>query len=307
MLPTREGFVTTPAGRRVAWTIAGARDGLPVVYLHGGIGTPIERSPQLDELITRLRIRHVTIARPGFGRSDPAARRAITDFPADLANVVDHLGLRRFVVVGVSSGGPYALASALAMPERIAAIGVVSCLSPHQPPHECRAMTPHLRWGLRTVVERPQFVERGARRLIRFLERNQRTAARLTMFGANRSDRTLLADAQVRDTAMGSFLQAAAGGVRGMIDDYGLCCSPWGFDVAEIESEIHLWHGADDEFVPLEHARRLAQALPRCQVKIGTDDGHFFYRRRMADVLATLVEAARRSEAAEPLPLRAAA
>jgi pimeloyl-ACP methyl ester carboxylesterase len=308
MLPTREGFVSTPTGRRLSFTSVGPRDGLPVVYLHGGIGSPVEHCPQLDELITRLHIRHITVARPGFGRSDPAPGRSILDFAADLERVADHLGVGRLALVGVSSGGPYALASTLALPDRIAATGVVSCLSPHQPPHECRAMAPHLRRGLGTLVRHPDFVERVSTGLIGMLERYQPLAARLTMVGANRADRSLLADERTRDAAMARFLHTAAGGVRGMIDDYALCCAPWGFALEDIAAQVHLWHGADDQFVPLEHARRLAGALPRCRVTIGTDDGHFFYRRRMGDVLGTLVDAAHGAATRTRVgPLRAAA
>jgi pimeloyl-ACP methyl ester carboxylesterase len=296
-----------PGGRRVAWSVAGPRDGTPVVYLHGGIGTPIQRAPKLDEVIHRLHIRHVTISRPGFGGSDHQPGRRIADFPHDLERVADHLGLDVLAVVGISSGGPYALASALHMPDRIAATGVVSCPSPSTAPHECRAMPAHVRLGLRTVIERPALVERAAERLIGFLERHQRSVTKLALLGASNADRSTLATAKLRESAMGSFLGAASGGVRGMLQDYALCCAPWGFDVGDIHSEVHLWHGADDDFVPLEHARALAAALPRCRATIGTDDGHFFYRRRMADVLETLVSAVRHTERPKANTLRVAA
>jgi pimeloyl-ACP methyl ester carboxylesterase len=282
-----------PGGRRVAWSAAGPRDGFPVVYLHGGIGTPIARAPQLDELIVRLQIRHVTIGRPGFTGSDPCAERRITDFPHDLERVADHLGLHRFAVIGVSSGGPYALASALALRDRIAATGIVSSLSPLGAPHASRAMPAPLRAGLRTVVRRPELVTRTAARLLSFLERHERGLARLAMLVSRPDDRGLLACARTGEGAVSSFLAAAGHGVRGMVDDYRLCCRPWGFDVGEVDCDVHLWHGAADEFVPLSHAQALALALPRCRMIVGTDDGHFFYRRRMADVLETLVTSAR--------------
>jgi pimeloyl-ACP methyl ester carboxylesterase len=294
MLPTREGLIAMPGNRRVAWSAAGPRDGTPVVYVHGGIGTPIQRAPQLDDVISRLRIRHVTINRPGFSGSDPQPGRRITDFPRDLERLADHLGIDRMALVGVSSGGPYALASALALGDRISAVGVVSCLAPTSAPHACRAMPLHVRLGLRTVIRRPEFVERWGERAIGLLERHQERAMRLAMLGASRADRNTLACEQKRAAAMSSFLEAAAGGVRGMLQDYALCCGPWGFDVGAIDREVYLWHGADDDFVPLEHARALAQALPHCRATIGTDDGHFFYRRRMTEVLETLVAAAER-------------
>jgi fermentation-respiration switch protein FrsA (DUF1100 family) len=88
-------------------------------------------------------------------------------------------------------------------------------------------------------------------------------------------------------TAIDSFLAAAAGGVDGMIDDYVACCTDWGFDVRE----VHVWHGERDRFVPVEHARALAAALPRCRARFDAEDGHFFFRRRVADVLGALVAA----------------
>ena len=89
-------------------------------------------------------------------------------------------------------------------------------------------------------------------------------------------------------------LAAAAGGVHGMIEDYVTCCTAWGFDLREVLGEVHLWHGERDRFVPVEHARALAAALPRCRAQFDAQDGHFFFRRRVAEVLGALVAAARR-------------
>jgi hypothetical protein len=56
-------------------------------------------------------------------------------------------------------------------------------------------------------------------------------------------------------------------------------------------SEVRLWHGEQDHFVPVEHARAVAAALPRCTARFNADDGHFFFRRRLVDVLGALVGA----------------
>ena len=253
-------------GRSVAYSVAGPADGLPVVYLHGGIGTPIRCAPQLGEVVHRLGIRHVSINRPGFGGSCPAPGRRLLDFPEDLRRVLDDLGIGRFALVGISSGGPYALATARIMPERILSVGVVSCLSPQVAPHESSSMHPALRCALRAMLARPALAERVLTAALGLAARAPRAAM---------------------------LLEGASGGVGGMIEDYALCCGRWGFDLGEVRPEVHLWHGAGDGFVPLAHARALARALPRCRPRIGTDDGHFFYRRRMAAVLEELVCIAR--------------
>ena len=46
----------------------------------------------------------------------------------------------------------------------------------------------------------------------------------------------------------------------------------------------------------VEHARALAAALPRCRAQFDAQDGHFFFRRRVAEVLGALVAAAPAAE-----------
>jgi pimeloyl-ACP methyl ester carboxylesterase len=290
-LGIREGTALLPDGRRLAWSSGGPRDGVPVLYLHGAIGTPVRRTPELDALIERLGIRYIAVSRPGFGRSDPCPGRRIADFPADIERLADSLGLGRFAVVGVSAGGPYAMACARALPERAAATAVVSSVSPLCPPHAGRWMPAHLRFALRIMVRRPELVARGGTRVMRVVERRPRALTWLASLGATPADRQLLAAAEGGTAAIESFLAAAAGGVRGMIDDYLTCCASWGFHLRDVRGEVHLWHGEQDRFVPVEHARAVAAALPRCRARFDADDGHFFFRRRLADVLGALVAA----------------
>jgi fermentation-respiration switch protein FrsA (DUF1100 family) len=66
-----------------------------------------------------------------------------------------------------------------------------------------------------------------------------------------------------------------------------------GFDLPDVRGEVHVWHGERDRFVPVEHARALAAALPRCRAQYDAQDGHFFFRRRVAEVVGALVSAGR--------------
>jgi pimeloyl-ACP methyl ester carboxylesterase len=238
-------------------------------------------------------LRYIAVSRPGFGRSDACPGRRIADFPDDVEHLADRLALERFAIVGVSAGGPYAIACARALPDRAVATAAVSSLSPVCRPHARRWMPAHLRYGLRALVRRPALVARAGAPVMRLVERHPEALARLTTLGATPADRQLLAATEVGTAAIESFLAAAAGGVRGMIDDYVTCCTEWGFDVREVRGEVHLWHGEQDRFVPVEHARALAAALPHCRAQFDADDGHFFFRRRLAEVLGALVTAFR--------------
>ena len=126
---------------------------------------------------------------------------------------------------------------------------------------------------------------------MRFAERRPDALTRLASLGATPEDRRLLSAAEGGTAAIESFVATAAAGVRGMIDDYLTCCAAWGFQLREVLGEVHLWHGEQDRFVPVEHARAVAAALPRCRARFDAEDGHFFFRRRLADVLGGLVSA----------------
>jgi pimeloyl-ACP methyl ester carboxylesterase len=103
--------------------------------------------------------------------------------------------------------------------------------------------------------------------------------------GAPPADRTLLDDGAASETAVRSFLEAAQRGVGDMIGDYLVCRGPWGFDPGQIATDVHVWHGMRDQLVPVDHALALATAVPRSRLALDPDDGHFFFRRRVAEIL----------------------
>ena len=76
----------------------------------------------------------------------------------------------------------------------------------------------------------------------------------------------------------------------GLIDDFLTYASGWGFEPRDVWPEVHLWHGASDPLVPVEHALQLAAALPNCRVFIDPDEGHHFFRSSLGEILAALVD-----------------
>ncbi len=62
----------------------------------------------------------------GSSGTSPAGAASVDQLAADLLTVIDHLDIERAVVAGHSMGGMTALATALAAPERVAALGLVS-------------------------------------------------------------------------------------------------------------------------------------------------------------------------------------
>src|SRR3954471_1933074 len=95
MAPDRHHDVTTADGRTLQVLDAGAPDGPALVAHHG---TPsaghLYRSER--ESAGERGLRLVTYDRPGYGGSSPARDRAVADAAADVAAILDALGIERF-------------------------------------------------------------------------------------------------------------------------------------------------------------------------------------------------------------------
>jgi len=290
-------------GRALGFVELGAPGGRPVLYFHGAMGSPLRRCSAVDAALARLGVRYVMVHRPGFGRSDPLPGRSVLGWASDVAELADALGLGRFAVLGVSAGAPYAAACAHALPGRVDAAALVSGLTPLGPdaglPRGHRAALAALRAFPGPVSALLGGVARGARARPELL-----VAALAARQG--RADADALADDAARDAFVEGFRAATARGVAPMVEDLLLAWGPWGFDPAEVRSEVHVWHGELDRTVPVHHARALAAALPRHRLEVADGEGHFFFRRRVAEILAALLGTAAPTAPAAAAPAAAA-
>ena len=114
-------------GRRLGYDERGATDGRPVFYFHGSPSSRIEAALYLsDDLLESCNIRLIALDRPGLGLSDFQPDRRLLDWPRDVLALADHLKIERFTILAYSLGGPYGLACAFAIPQRLEKAGIVS-------------------------------------------------------------------------------------------------------------------------------------------------------------------------------------
>lgn len=282
------GSVRLPEGRRLTYRTAGPRDGFPIFYMHGAVGSPMQRTPELDEFVWGRRIRYLMVNRPGFGGSDPAPGRRIVDFAEDLRTLADALRYERFSVVGVSAGAPYALACGERLEGRIAAVAAVSTTACDRAPHRARGMSRRYRLGLAVLAARPElFTGIGDLLLARLASRPDLVGRVLAGAGTG-GERQALEAAGTRAAAARGLLAATERGCGPMVADYMTCCRPWGLRPERIRCPVTLWHGERDSVVPAAAARELGDRIPGAQVRIEPGEGHFFFRRRLDAILGPL-------------------
>jgi len=278
-------------GRRLSFSAIGPRDGIPILYLHGAIGSPPLRDTGLERVIAGSRIRYLMVDRPGFGGSDPHPGRQVADFARDIGELADALQLRRFSMLGVSAGAPYALACGAEMPGRVAAIAAVSAIPTGFRPRRSNGTALPYRLSLMALLGRPRSMRRTIDAALALALNRPRMLSRLFALGAAGGDRDILSDPRIREIAARRFLAAIEHGSAPMIDDYLVCCADWGFELGAVAPPVHLWHGVRDGVIPYRAAQRMGRRLPDCRPRF-IKAGHFFLRSRIAEVIRPLAKAA---------------
>ena len=288
-------ILVLPDGRRVACAEYGDIGGLPVLALHGTPGSRLMFALADREARDRG-IRLIAPERPGYGLSDYRRSENLAQIAEDLSAVADAYGLGRFAVIGVSGGGPYAVAAAAAMPDRISLLALVAPIG--EVADGQFRLSRFQRLLFRRLAQRPWATRLFFRRLRSMVFKSPDSAYRWLMRRVRTPDRELLARSSVRISLQAAMGEGLRPGVEGVAQDLRLYCSPWRLRFADIDVPTILWQGSDDPVVPPEAAYALARALPNCRLDVIPAAGHYWVFSRFGLILDA-VAAVLRADAAE--------
>jgi len=287
--------VLTADRRRLSVQVFGDPEGTPIFLLHGTPGSRLGPHPR-GQVLHRLGIRLIAFDRPGYGYSDRLPGRSVSDVAADVAAIAERYGLERFAVVGRSGGGPHALACAALLPSRITRAAVLVGLAPHG--------AEGLDWfdgmAYSNVIDFTAAVA-GYEPLSARLTPAARSiradpASLITRLQAELpdSDKRVVTDRGIRSMLVQNYAEALRTSAYGWIDDALAFCSPWGFEPAVVAVPVLLWHGENDVFSPVSHARWLADRIPGATVLVQAGAAHFGALDVLPDILYWLAEGTQR-------------
>jgi len=265
-------------GRCLGYAEYGDPNGKPVFLFHGNPGSRYEWSRVADPE-TLKNVRAIAPDRPGFGVSDFQPGRTHLDWAKDVSELADHLSLDTFAVIGFSSGGAHALACAWALPERVTALGLISCVAPLK--------IPGIMAGMSWPNRRQLLLARLSPILIRL---SMGIVARRALSDAHRRawEAADGVEREKRDAILLNLVEAFRQSARGCAYELTLRSRRWAFDVTEIKTKSYLWQGEADDNVPPPMGRYLASVLPGCDATFVPAAGHAVHSRRMAEILSTV-------------------
>lgn len=284
--------VAAPDGRTLRVLDTGPVGG-PVLMAHHG--TPgagrLYRAERASAADRGLRL--LTYDRPGYAHSSPQPGRTVADAAADVAVILDALGVDRFATYGTSGGGPHALACAALLPERCLAAATIAGVGPSD--------APDLDWtdgmGEGNLAEMAA-ARRGRDHLIEFcrIEAADIAATQPQELAELMRPHLSAVDAAVLTGEFAEYLveeaiDAVAPGVEGWVDDDLAFLRPWGFDPGSVAVPTLVWQGAQDLMVPAAHGHWLGRNVAGATSRFSPDEGHLtLFVNRIGDVHEWLTE-----------------
>jgi len=277
------GTAVVAEGREFGWAEFGHPDGDVVLWFHGTPGACFQVPPTIHEVALQRGFRVIAVERPGTGRSTNHRYHRVKDFAPDIEALVDALGIERFAVVGLSGGGPYTLAVAHHLPERVVMASVLGGMGPVRGPDAVFSYTRLMRF----LAPPLEVLRTPVGNLLRVVVTAATPVAdpafdlyvRLLGF----ADRPVLGHPQFKAMFLHDLITAKD--LRSTAHDLALFARHWGFQLDEVTVPVVVWHGLADVIVPPSHGHHQAARLPRGELRVRAGAGHFAGFSEAADVL----------------------
>lgn len=271
-------------GRSLCFAEFGEPDGIPVMLFHGAPGyrrfwEALPEFPFVDG------VRFIAPDRPGYGNSDFRPGMTYADWPNDVGELADHLGIERLAVIGVSGGGPGALACAWRMPDRISCVAVVSSVGPPEPDLLKQISRPN-RAAYRIARLAPWLMKLNMK-LLAWLQRRdlERFLDRMASKFSAADKRALASPGTRKALRVAMSAEAVPPDARGYAQDVIDQARPWPFPLAEVRRPVEVWQPIEDTSVPVAVAEYFEQVIPDVRIHRIPDAGHLWHIEHFATVV----------------------
>ncbi|KAK3705219.1 hypothetical protein LTR37_013380 [Vermiconidia calcicola] len=274
-----------PDGRTLCFAQYGTPSGFPVLYLHGG-GDARKGGAFFNEPGRRLGARIIACDRPGIGGSSPQPDRTVLDHARDIQCLADHLDISEFCVIGVSGGGPYALACASSIPaERLKGVAIVCGMGPPS------INSAHIGWPtwlmlkvyeycpiiFRWYIERMYTtMQKHSDEDLREMYQQQARPGRFSWLNMNEKDAQLFQDDGVLALSIKGNREYCRQGLHTCMEEWRVWIADPAFKIEDIRSDlpVHLWYGKLDSGVPPRMGEHIAACLGGRAVLHVENEGH---------------------------------
>lgn len=271
-------------GRNLGYAEYGDVKGKPLLFFHGWPSCRMH-AKRIEEVAKKLKIRIISIDRPGYGNSDFQKNRTLLDWPKDVEELADKLNIQKFPVIGVSGGGPYAAVCAYKLPQRVTRAGIVVGLAPTSIKGILNGMGVLNKLGWAYYHRVPGLRDISA--IISLLQVKYLPSLSVLGFRA-KQDQAMMNSKFKRQFSL-TVREAFKQGIKGPSWDLKLYTQGWGFKLRDIKVKVYLWYGTSDKNVSLAMGKYLASQIPNSKLITYPNEGHFAQITHSEEILKTLI------------------
>ena len=280
-------------GRRYDWIEFGDPGGRACLFLPIDYG--MIRWPRAAEIAARRhKIRVVVPVRAGFGHSTPQPR-GVKNYAAatgtDLRALLDHLGIRRCVVLALGADFRFALALAACAPQRLTGIYGCSAALPVLNAKQYERMGKWHRFILANARYAPQILPFLVKAGFALARRIGKDNFFRSVHAGSPADIRVFADPEIRaaillgsDICLGPSHSAHEAFARECIDSE----ADWSDLLASCPVPVRLLQGAEDQQTPAETVREVMLQFPALDIEIVEDAGTLIFFQHWPRILREL-------------------
>ncbi len=289
--PKLEGTIAVGDLRRVGFAEFGDPQGRPVFWLHGTPGARRQIPTEARIYAEQNQLRLIGVDRPGIGSSTPYQYENIGAFADDLQIIADTLGIDRMTVVGLSGGGPYTLAAAAAMPDRVVAVGVLGGVAPTVGPDAIKGGAMTLGTAVAPVLEVVgEPIGSVATGLVRLIKPVALPALEIYARVSPEGDRRLLARPEFKAMFLDDLLNGGRKQLGAPFADVVNFARDWGFRLDEVKVPVRWWHGDKDHIIPHSHGEHVVAQLPDAELFTLPGESHLAGLGYAHEILGSMSE-----------------
>ena len=299
--PREERIVYLADDRAIGVAEFGPADGRPVLWFHGTPGARRQVPPAARRLAVEEGVRIIGVERPGVGASTPHLHDDIRGWVGDVEQVIDSIGVDQVGLIGLSGGGPYVLACAHDLEDRVTAAVVLGGVAPTVGDDAPSGGVVDLARRFSAPI---QAVRTPFGQGLTFVARALKSIDDIAIDVYSRwlspaGDRAAFESPGMKAMFLDDLNRGAAGiGLYSLPTDLVLFGRHWGFSVRDITVPVRFWHGDADHLVPLDHARHLVELVPDAELTVRPGESHLGTLVVGDDAVRTVLELWDRASAA---------
>lgn len=236
-----------------------------ILFFHGFPGSSAQVFP-FQKHLDAFDLEVICIDRPGYSGTSLGTTEPFEQATEDAFLLLQELKWENFEAVSVSGGTPYLFSLLKKYSSLVHRVSIISGLGPIAHPEFRKILPSTSLLSLCLLPVTPEI-------LFQWLTRNPKLI-RLFLKPAP-SDLAVLKkieNVKILETALHeAFIQNGVGPKQ----DAKAFLNPWAIDSNQYPNDFQIWHGQEDQIIPVKMAKQLAKAIPQSKLNIIANEGHY--------------------------------